>query len=202
VGCFLIGQARHARSPASHIQCIQAFTTPNRAQHSKTIQRPPLRPVSEIHSIAQHFYSRFPAPPHPCCSPSSPFDPLAHRSFHHEIPHHFPNEQQTRLETLAENAKRATSDKNKLPPLETIKIHLNSPKRARHRRGVLSAIRTGSHVRLFFPLWESDGRINTFEAARSMDRVKFFWALQLSLAIRDGERQGIQGTKGQRRQGS
>jgi hypothetical protein len=35
-----------------------------------------------------------------------------------------------------------------------------------------------------------------------MDRVKFFWALQLSLAIRDGERQGIQWTKGRRRHGS
>lgn len=167
VGCFLIGQARHARSPASHIQCIQAFTTSNSAQHSKTIQSPRLRPVSEIHSIAQHFYSRFPAPPHPCCSPSSPFDPL--RSFHHEIPHHFPIEQQTRLETLAENAKRATSDKKKLPPCKTIKIHLNSPKRARHRRGVLSGIRTGTHVRVFFPLWESDGRITTFEVDGSCE---------------------------------
>lgn len=91
------------------------------------------------------------------------------RSFHHEIPHHFPIEQQTRLETLAENAKRATSDKKKLPPCKTIKIHLNSPKRARHRRGVLSGIRTGTHVRVFFPLWESDGRITTFEVDGSCE---------------------------------
>lgn len=118
VGCFfvLIGQARHARSPASHIQLhpatssyIQAFTTSIRVQHSKTIQSPRLRPVSEIHSIAQHFYSRFPAPPPPCCSSSSPFDPLDLSITKPPIgpsPPKRSNKQQNRLETSNKQQKQ------------------------------------------------------------------------------------------------